>query len=59
MGVRNLRVSQPVLSKYQISDLDIRSTSDQQWEGVYFEVMDAEEESLSFLCETFDYHVLP
>jgi hypothetical protein len=55
-GVRDLQVRQPNLSLFQISLLEIRDVSGDQWAGVRYKVRDIEEESVSSLCADFDSH---
>src|SRR4051812_22270205 len=52
--VRNLAFRQPLLSVWSMGPLEIRDISSRGWEDVRYEVLDPEEDAISFLCARFD-----
>jgi hypothetical protein len=57
-GVRKLEFVQPWTSNMLVGSLRVTDISDRQWERIWFEVRDEEEECVSFICETFDAEVV-
>jgi len=58
-GVINLRFTPPERFKLQISQLEIRSILDMQWEGIRYSVREAEQEdTISFLCRKFTAEIV-
>ena len=52
-GVLNLRLTPPMRMVIQLSDLEIRSVEERQWEGVTYSVKETEHDTISFLCHDF------
>jgi hypothetical protein len=57
-GVTGLNIRQPNTSLFQITFLEIRDCSLEQWEGVRFVVQDVEEGSLSLRCSDFEQELI-
>ncbi len=55
LGVRNIRFTAAGLMQPL---LDIRDVSDQQWDGVSYEVRDRENDTIYFLCRDFSVSVV-
>ena len=58
-GVQRLRLAQPDWSEFSIAHLSITSMIDRGMEGVGYQVRDEEEDSIEFLCHTFQYDIGP
>ena len=55
--VQQLRIVQPWMTMFQIGGLRIRSTEKDQLEGVNLHVSEPEHDSLSFVCEDFEFEL--
>lgn len=53
-GVRGLRFEQEATSLLQMVFITIDSIKGNGWEGLNYEVREEEENSLSFVCQSFD-----
>lgn len=54
--VTGVELRQPPASEWQLF-LDVRSVATMGWEKVNFRVVDNEQQSLTFLCESFEFEV--
>ena len=57
-GVLNLRITPPMRAPLYMTQLEIGSIRDRQWEGANYSVKEVEDEAISFLCRYFTSTVI-
>jgi hypothetical protein len=53
-GVRDARIKQPEIGLFELPVIEISSIRERQWEGLNYCVRESEDDTLSFLCGSFE-----